>query len=94
MDDGSIQNKGLHLNTYSFSKEEVILLKNAIEKIFVPIELLASPKQEQEKFILKCSIHKHKKGYRIYIWEQGMDTVRNHISQYMHKDMLYKINSK
>ena len=52
MDDGSIQNKGLHLNTYSFSKEEVILLKNAIEKIFVPIELLASPKQEQEKFIL------------------------------------------
>lgn len=42
--------------------------------------------------IIKCSIHNHKKGYRIYIWEESMIIVRNHIHQYMHKDMLYKIN--
>jgi hypothetical protein len=80
MDDGSIQNKGLHLNTYSFSYEEVILLKNTLENLFAP------------DFFLKCSIHKHKKGYRIYIWEESMIILRNHISSYMHKDMIYKIN--
>jgi hypothetical protein len=42
---------------------------------------------------LKCSIHKHKKGERIYIWERSMEILQNNISQYMHKDMLYKINS-
>ena len=28
MDDGSRQNKGLHLNTYGFKLDEVIILKN------------------------------------------------------------------
>ena len=42
---------------------------------------------------LKCSIHKHKKGFRIYIWEESMEVIRHNISQFMHKDMLYKINS-
>ena len=82
MDDGSIQNQGLHLNTYGFSKEEVDLLKTTLENLFLP------------EAVLKCSIHSHQKGYRIYIWNQSMDIVRNHISQYMHKDMLYKINPK
>ena len=27
MDDGSLQNKGLHLNTYSFTSKEVLILK-------------------------------------------------------------------
>ena len=52
MDDGSIQNKGLHLNTYSFSDEDVELLFKTLKV----------------KFLLKCSIHKHKAGNRIYIW--------------------------
>jgi len=82
MDDGSLQNKGLHLSTYNFSYEEVILLKNTLENLFKP------------DFLVKCSIHNHKKGYRIYIWEESMILVRNHISPYMHKDMLYKINPK
>ena len=34
MDDGSIQNKGLHLNTYGFSKEEVEILKTTLENLF------------------------------------------------------------
>jgi hypothetical protein len=82
MDDGSLQNKGLHLSTYNFSYKEVILLKDTLENLFSP------------NFILKCSIHNHKKGYRIYIWEKSMIIVRNHISQFMHTDMLYKINTK
>lgn len=85
MDDGSIQNQGLHLNTYGFSKEEVELLKTTIEKLF---------DFKGDGSILKCSIHSHKKGYRIYIWNQSMHIIRTNISQYMHKDMLYKINPK
>lgn len=55
MDDGSLQNKGLHLNTYGFTYEEVVLLKTTLENMF------------GQNFMLKCSIHNHKKGYRIYI---------------------------
>jgi hypothetical protein len=36
MDDGSLQNKGLHLSTYNFSYKEVILLKNTLENLFAP----------------------------------------------------------
>ena len=82
MDDGSLQNKGLHLSTYNFTYDEVNLLKNALENLFAP------------DFLIKCSIHNHKKGYRIYVWEESMIIVRNHISQFMHKDMLYKITPK
>nr|AYE93248.1 LAGLIDADG homing endonuclease [Termitomyces sp.] len=57
MDDGSIQNSGLHLNTYGFTSSDVIKLKTVIENLFV----LNGEKP------LKCSIHKHKKGDRIYI---------------------------
>ena len=104
MDDGSIQNKGLHLNVYGFSSlaslalgakvarlalarakvEEVIYLKNTLENLFIC----------RGGVIIKCSIHNHKKGYRLYIFEESMIIVRNHIHQYMHKDMLYKINQK
>ena len=90
MDDGSIQNKGLHLNVYGFSFDEVVKLKNTLENLFVPI----NGEMGRGGAIIKCSIHNHKKGYRIYIWEESMITVRNHIQQHMHKDMLYKINPK
>ena len=54
MDDGSIQNKGLHLNTYGFSSPDVLLLKYTLENLF-------------GENTLKCTIHKHKNGERIYI---------------------------
>jgi hypothetical protein len=79
MDDGSIQNKGLHLNTYGFSSKEILLLKHMLENMF-------------GENSLKCSIHKHSKGERIYVWEQSMDILRQHISEYLHKDMQYKLN--
>ena len=80
MDDGSLQNKGLHLNTYGFKEEDVLLLKQNLENMF-------------GENSLKCTIHKLPKGQRIYIWEESMVLLKNNISQYMHKDMLYKINS-
>ena len=80
MDDGSLQNKGLHLNTYGFNTEDILNLKKTLENMF-------------GENSLKCSIHKHKSGERIYIWERSMELLRNNIYQYMHKDMLYKINS-
>ena len=80
MDDGSIQNKGLHLNTYAFNSEDVLKLKSTLENMF-------------GNNSLKCSIHKHKKGDRIYIFGESMDILRNNISVHMHEDMLYKLNS-
>lgn len=80
MDDGSIQNKGLHLNTYGYTHEDVLILKRLLENMF-------------GDNTLKCSIHKHNKGERIYVWEESMELLRSNIYQFMHKDMLYKINS-
>ena len=80
MDDASLQNKGLHLNTYGFTSQDVLILKYTLENMF-------------GERTLKCSIHKHKKGERIYIWGESMDVVRHNISQFMHSNMLYKINS-
>ena len=79
MDDGSLQNKGLHLSVYAFSLEEVKILKNTIESLFLP------------QFSLKCTIHNHKKGYRLYIWQESLKLLKPHISKYIHKDMLYKL---
>ena len=56
MDDGSIQNKGLHLNVYAFTLDEVNNLKFTLENLFISSDE-----------IIKCSIHNHKKGYRLYI---------------------------
>jgi len=80
MDDGSLQNKGLHLNTYGFTNQDILNLKSTLDNMF-------------GENTLKCSIHKHKKGERIYIWEESMELIRLNISQFMYKDMLYKINS-
>jgi LAGLIDADG DNA endonuclease family len=52
MDDGSRQNDGLHLSVYSFDSESVDRLLKTL----------------RDKFNLKCSIHKHDRGPRIYIW--------------------------
>jgi LAGLIDADG DNA endonuclease family len=77
MDDGSLQNKGLHLNTYGFTNQDVLKLKSTLENMF-------------GENTLKCSIHKHNKGERIYIWEESMDVIRHNISKFMHTNMLYK----
>jgi hypothetical protein len=39
-DDGSLQNRGLHLNVYGFSYNEVVLLKHTLETLFKDIQML------------------------------------------------------
>ena len=95
MDDGSIQNKGLHLNTYAFNSEDVLKLKSTA-LLPCPSQLKLTEGLGENLFgnnSLKCSIHKHKKGNRIYIFGESMDIFRNNISVHMHEDMLYKLNS-
>lgn len=78
MDDGSLQNKGLHLNTYAFSDRDIKIL----------IVVLTN------KFNLKCSIHyQNKNKPRIYIWQESMPLLTAKISNHKHTDMLYKIKS-
>lgn len=79
MDDGSLQNKGLHLNTYAFSNQEVLMLTKTLKNLFGDNSL-------------KCTTLDHPKGKRIYIWEESMELIRNNLSQFMLEDMLYKIN--
>ncbi len=81
MDDGSLQNKGLQLNTYGFYLEDILNLIKTLTNIF-------------GDNTLNCTIHKHSKGERIYVWEESKVLLRSRISEYMHKDILYKINSK
>jgi len=59
----TIKNKGLHLNVYGFTLDEVVKLKSTLENLFITIIC----DKDKVGDIIKCSIHKHIKGYRIYI---------------------------
>lgn len=84
MDDGSIQNDGVHFNVYGYDKEGVNRLLETLEK----------------KFKLRCSIHiKEERGanaslppkYRIYIWKESMPLFKSYVGKYIEKSMLYKL---
>ena len=78
MDDGSIQNKGLHLNVYGFDPESVNRLMFVL----------------QQKFGLTCSIHKHKShnmSSRIYIHGHSIDNLRSLVKPHMVPSMMYKL---
>jgi hypothetical protein len=42
---------------------------------------------------LNCLNHKNNKGEINYVWKESMELLRSNISHFMHKNMLYKINS-
>lgn len=75
MDDGSKQNKGMHLNVYAFDQKGV---SNLIETL-------------SNKYGFVCSIHYHKSGPRIYIFEESIPALRDTISQYLVPSMYYKV---
>lgn len=78
MDDGSLQGGGLHLNVYGFDTESVARLMAVL----------------QDKFGLKCTIHKHKSHGmtpRIYILASSMDRLRTLVMPYMLPSMKYKL---
>ena len=79
MGDGSRQNLGLHLSVYAFLPSEIKMLINTLE----------------DKFGLKCSIHKHSTigdKARIYIWQESMNKLRLLVSPYIILSMQYKIH--
>jgi len=80
MDDGQFngKNTGITLCTDSFSYNEVLILKEVLEK----------------KFRLKCSIHNkniQKKHYRIYISNNSLLLLQSLVSNYIHFSLKYKI---
>lgn len=76
MDDGTKDGNGLRLYTYSFSKEEVLLLIKVLE----------------DKFNIQSTLNiKVNKYYYIYIRVGSMDKLRSLVSTYFIESMLYKI---
>ena len=70
---------GLRLNTHSFSLEELNLLIKALDT----------------NFSLKATINsfnKEKSQYTLYIYKNQMSLVIDLVIDYIHKDMLYKLN--
>lgn len=75
IDDGSKQNKGIHLNVYAFNREDVDRLLETL----------------RTKYGFICTIHYHKSGPRIYIHEESMPALRATVSQYIVPSMYYKV---
>lgn len=75
MDDGSKQNKGLHLNVYAFDSESVERLLKTL----------------RTKYSLVCSIHYHNNKPRIYIFEESIDNLRQITSKYFCERIYYKL---
>jgi len=76
MDDGSKHGKGLHLNVYAFSIEDVNRLIDTLKN----------------KFGLKCSVHLKEGKFRIYIWTESMNHLRSLVKPYICLSMCYKID--
>lgn len=76
MQDGSrATSKGLYICTDSFTYSEVKRLSHYLNN----------------KYYIKCSIHKSRGNYRIYILANSVETVKILILPFMHKTMLYKL---
>jgi hypothetical protein len=76
MGDGSYHKKGgVHLSTYAFSSENIIL----VEKVLV------------DKFHLKVTIHPYKTRPRIYIHKESLNHLTQLVSPYMVETMKYKL---
>ncbi|KAG2195740.1 hypothetical protein INT47_004844 [Mucor saturninus] len=76
MDDGSKQGKGIHLNVYAFSEEDIKRLTDTLSN----------------KFGLKCSVHTPKNKPRIYLKAESMIQLRTIVKHHMHPSMYYKID--
>ena len=87
MDDGSIQNKGLHLNTYGFTPQDIFLLKTTLEW----------QRDSRLPYVwIKYFVARRGCGSAAGAppsAAESMELLRHNISQFMHNDMQYKINS-
>lgn len=93
MGDGSKQNEGLHLNTYGFNLEDIKLLVDALNKNFPPALARGGPQSLISGFAgkIRCAVHKHKTGMRIYITKKDLFNIKPLIIPHMHNTMLYKL---
>lgn len=78
MDDGYKSGNGFYLCTESFTLEE----NHKLSKILV------------NKFNLKCGIHKHTNGYRLYIFSTSKDKLLKLIQPYLINHFYYKFDLK
>lgn len=76
MDDGSRQGKGLHLNMYAFSEEDIKRLADTLSN----------------KFGLNCSVHTPKNKPKVYLKSESMIKLRTIVKHHMHPSMYYKID--
>lgn len=76
MGDGAKRNKGLTLCTDNFTCKEV---NDLINVLII-------------KFDFKCSMHREKDKFRIYISPESMPKLCHLILPYMHKSMYYKLS--
>ncbi len=78
MDDGSKVGKKLKFSSNSFTYNDCLMLVWILN----------------EKFNLKASVQSagSKDQYRIYIWKESMDNLRNIVSPYIIPEMKYKLN--
>lgn len=76
MDDSYKSGKGLYICTESFSMVECNIL----------ISILI------DKFDLKCSLHKHTNGYRIYIFSSSKENLIKIVKPYFLEHFYYKLN--
>lgn len=67
--------KGLYICTDSF--------------IYADVEILSQ--YLSYTYNIKCSIHKSRNNYRIYILAKSVDQIKNIILPFMHKTFLYKL---
>jgi hypothetical protein len=56
------KNKGLHLNVYGFTLDEVVKLKSTLENLFIPINW--NWDKDKVGAIIKCSIHIHNHNHK------------------------------
>lgn len=77
IDDGSKQNKGIHLNVYSFDEQSIERLLDTL----------------RTKYSLVCTVHYHKAhaGVRIYIYEESIPFLRAMISRHIVPSIYYKV---
>ena len=79
MDDGEFTGSGLKLFNNAFTKNELNLLVEALDK----------------NFSIKATIHKSsiEKQQTLYISKKQLPLVRDLVQEYMHPAMMYKLNN-
>lgn len=76
MDDGSLAESGLYLNTQSYSIREHLILQQALKS----------------KFDLDTKIHKHRDQFKLYIRARSVSTFRSLVLPYLTASFYYKLD--